>query len=87
MSGEVDTHNVRIWGAKNSHEAREMFRNREKETIRCALSVNEFTELYYFEDPIVDGKSNLSLLSQYFLPMMPIFSENTMFQQIGPLEP
>lgn len=62
-----------------------MSRNSKKVTVWSALSVNEVTYIYYFDNSTMDGESFLHLLPEHFLPILSTLPEKTILQQDGAL--
>lgn len=77
-------HNVRILGTENPHETRKGARDGEKETVWCAMSVNQVYGSYYFDSFIATSESNKQLVTFYFLlivVLVPNLPTDTIFWQ------
>lgn len=80
MDGKFNKHNVSIWGMENPQDQGGVAQNGENLTVQCVTSVNQVSEPYYFEGPVVTAASYKNLLSSYFLPMLPSLPSDTNLQ-------
>lgn len=83
LSGKVNRHNVRIWGANNPHEMVEHHRDSPKVNVFCAVSQNQVYGPFFFEGSTVTGQSYLDMLRNWLFPSLQADSNDFIFQQDG----
>lgn len=84
LSGQVNTHNVRIWGSENPHMMVQVQRDSPKLNVFCAISRQKVYGPFFFGEATVTGTSYLDTLQLWLFPQLTQDEpENFIFQQDG----
>ena len=84
LSGNVNTHNVRIWGSANPHEMVQLQRDSPKLNVFCAISRRKVYGPFFFSEATVTGVSYLDALQLWLFPQLEEAEpENFIWQQDG----
>lgn len=83
LSGNVNRHNVRIWGTDNPHECVEHQRDSPKVNVFCAISPEKIYGPFFFLEPTVTGHVFLDMLQQWLLPQLDEDSADFILQLDG----
>lgn len=85
VDGQENKHNIMIWRSGNTYETDGVSRNSDNIAVWCALTIDHVICPFYFDKSIVnrERESQLSLLSTFFLPILPDLPSNINLQQDG----
>lgn len=85
ISGCVNRHNVRIWGAQHPHETFEKERDSPKINVWCGLSREEVIGPFFFAEKTINGNVYLDMLENYCFPQLDDMenANSLYFQQDG----
>jgi hypothetical protein len=83
LSGEVNRHNVRLWGTANPRALVALERDSPKVNVFCAMSETKLYGPFFFCEKTVTGTSYLDMLQLWLLPQLAADSGDFVFQQDG----
>ena len=70
VSGKLNKHNVRIWGAEHLHEIRELERDSTKVNVWCTIMCNRVIGTFFFHETTITADVYLDLLTEYVAPLI-----------------
>lgn len=70
ISGNVNTHNCRIWGSENPRETLEHVRDSPKVNVFCAMSKFKVYGPFFFMERNVNGVIYLDMLENFLIPQL-----------------
>ena len=83
VSGVVNRHNVRIWGAENPHVFRPVERNSPKLNVWCGLLHDRVVGPFFFDEATVKQDNFLDMLLQFAIPQVRDRQPHVIFQLDG----
>ncbi|GBN87611.1 hypothetical protein AVEN_135866-1 [Araneus ventricosus] len=70
LSGKVNRHNVRVWGAEFPHVTVELERDSPKVNVFCAISKTKLYGPFFFIEEAVTGPAYLDMLQLWLFPQL-----------------
>ena len=83
LCGNVNTHNVRIWGTENPKSVVEVARESPKVNVFCAVSTFKVYVPFFFSQPTVTGIAFLDVLTEWLLLQLNEDSADFILQMDG----
>jgi hypothetical protein len=82
LLGNINAHNLGIWGSNNPHEVIEHTRDSPKLNVFCALAKQNVFGPFFFAKHTVTGIMYLDMLEEIFMPILEEkSSDDILFQQ------
>jgi hypothetical protein len=70
LQGNVNRHDLRLWGRNNPHEVTEHMRDSPKLNVFCALSKQKVFETLSFDESSEPGTVYLDMLDESLMPIL-----------------
>ena len=81
--GNINRHNVRIWGSENPHVVLQHIRDSSKVNVCYGLIHNKIIGPFFFNEPPTTATVYLDMLEGYITPQLKVFQPWILFQQDG----